>query len=276
MTMRSLSELREAVGSVPGHVRFWGKSVLYRIVPGGVGYYRRLTRYRDPGYVHERDRPPVRAKHQAGKGWQTSTSAVTYRDYASYDEYLAHQRSKFDEILKLRGGFSNRDIWHYRLRFYDRFKFLPRVLPSSAQIVCLGARQGTEVEVLRDLGFVHAYGLDLNPGPDNPYVRAGDFLHLAEATSSVDMVYSNAVDHAFDLEAFFAEHARVITPEGYALYDLFLGDDAAGAFESVHFADDRAVILTMLKYFKTIAQIANDGRWKWILLKGKVSDPPRS
>jgi SAM-dependent methyltransferase len=273
VTIRFFSALR---GSLPRYARFWGKSVLYRVVPGGVGYYRRLGRYRDLGYVHERDCAPVRGKHRAGQGWRSSAGAVTYRDYASYDEYLAHQRSKFDEILKLRGGFSNRDVWHYRVRFYDRFKFLPSVLPSAAQIVCLGARQGTEVEVLRDLGFTCAYGLDLNPGPDNPYVRTGDFLHLAEATASVDLVYSNAVDHAFDLDAFFAEHARVIKPEGYALYDLFLGDDAAGAFESVHFADDRTVILTMLKYFRTIARIVDDGQWKWILLKGKASDRVRA
>ena len=87
-------------------------------------------------------------------------------------------------------------------------------------IVCLGARQGTEVEVLRDLGFQRAIGVDLNPGPANPLVVEGDFHQLDLPDQSVDLVYSNSLDHAFDLNLFFAEAKRVLRPGGYALYDV--------------------------------------------------------
>ena len=76
--------------------------------------------------------------------------------------------------------------------------------------MCCGARQGTEVEVLRDLGFRSAYGIDLNSGPENPYVVPGDFMKLDAEDGSLDLIYSNCLDHAFDLPALAAEHARAI------------------------------------------------------------------
>ena len=47
---------------------FWLRQPLYRWTPGGFGYYRKLRRYADPGYVHERDKHPVRAKHHDSEG----------------------------------------------------------------------------------------------------------------------------------------------------------------------------------------------------------------
>ncbi len=59
-------------------------------------------------------------------------------------------------MLKMKGGFSNWDICEYRLKFYSRFKHLTQLLSRDAVILCSGARQGTEVEVLHDLGFFNA------------------------------------------------------------------------------------------------------------------------
>ena len=39
-------------------------------------------------------------------------------------------------------------------------------------------------EVLRQLGFRNAYGIDLNPGPENELVRVGDFNRLEETDGS--------------------------------------------------------------------------------------------
>jgi len=205
------------------HLRFWIKTALHRYVPGGYGYARHLRRFRDPNYLHSRDKHNVRDKHHATGGWKEQNQGkFHYRDYEDYEEYVSHQGQKFEEILKMRGGFTNLAIAGYRCRFYRRFRHLSAFLPKSAHILCAGARQGTEVEVLRDLGFKNAYGIDLNPGPDNKFVHVGDFLHLDNPASSLDMIYCNAVDHAFNLESFFSEHARVIRPNGYALYDIAL------------------------------------------------------
>ena len=254
-------------------LKFWLKTGLYRFMPGGYGYYRRLSRHRDPNYVFEHDLHPVRLKHSQKQGWQPASpdDKFVFRDYSSYEEYLDHQKQKIDEILKIRGGFSNQEVTSYRLKFFRRFKHLQRLLPREAVIVCAGARQGTEVEVLRDLGFGNAYGIDLNPGPENPLVRQGDFMKMQEKSSSIDLIYCNCVDHAFNLEQFFAEHARVIKPNGYALYDLPVNeDDGQGAFESVAIGRAEDVLLLMLPHFEKVVKIDSEDRWKWVLLQGKA------
>jgi SAM-dependent methyltransferase len=254
------------------NLKFWIKTALYRYTPGGYGYYRRLSEQRDPSYDFERDRHPVRVKHSQKQGWQQASGdeKLVFRDYSSYGEYVEHQKQKIDEMLKIRGGFSNQVITSYRLKFFRRFKHLHRLLPREAVIVCAGARQGTEVEVLRDLGFVNAYGIDLNPGPENPLVRQGDFMKMAEKSSSIDLIYSNCVDHAFNLEQFFAEHARVIKPNGYALYDLAVpDDDPPGAFESVVYRRVEDLLLLLLLHFAKVVKVEREDRWVWTLVQGK-------
>lgn len=256
------------------HLKFWFKTALYRYVPGGYGYARHLRRFHDPNYLHSRDKHSVRNKHHAKGGWKTPKQEdFYYRNYKDYEEYVSHQKQKFHEILKIRGGFTNRAIAAYRYRFHRRFRHLPAFLPKSAHILCAGARQGTEVEVLRDLGFKNAYGIDLNPGPDNKLVRVGDFMHLDNPGSSLDMIYCNSLDHAFNLESFFSEHARVIKPNGYVLYDIALQENEAskaGAFETVRWKSEEVLFLLMLKYFKKVVKVEIEPGWKWVLLQGKA------
>ena len=139
-------------------------------------------------------------------------------------------------------------------------------------ILCAGARQGTEVEVLHDLGYKNAYGIDLNPGPENPFVRHGDFMRLENADSSVDMIYSNCVDHAFDLQAFFKEHSRVLKPDGYVLYDI--GIQKSAAFEAVDWDSEEIVFTLMLRYFQSVLMVHTETHWKWVLLRGKRGPEP--
>ncbi|MDD5063421.1 MAG: methyltransferase domain-containing protein [Phycisphaerae bacterium] len=253
------------------HLKFWFKTVLYLYTPGGYGYVRHLRKFRDTSYVYSRDKHSVRNKHHAQSGWkEQSQGDFHYRDYKDYQEYVNHQGQKFNEILKMRGGFINEAIVAYRHRFYSRFRHLSALLPKSAHILCVGARQGTEVEVLRDIGFKNAYGIDLNPGPDNKFVRIGDFMRLENADSSLDMIYSNALDHAFNLESFFREHARVIKPDGYILYDVAGQNKEHGAFEAAGWKSQEVLFLLMLKYFKSVVKVETEPGWMWILLQGKT------
>jgi len=253
------------------HAKYMLRNLQYRLF-SGPGYFKRLRNEKDPHYVHERDRHPVRVKHFGGGGWkEESDGSLHYRDYASYDEYITHQRQKFTEMLKLKGGFTEREILEYRRRFYRRFRHLPGILPRDAVIVCAGARQGTEVEVLRDLGFVNAYGIDLNPGPDNPLVRPGDFMKMENETASVDLIYSNCLDHAFDLGGFLREHRRVLKPDGYALYD-FVPFGAGGAFEAVEWKSEDALFRLFFESFRSLEKVEAEEHWKWVLLKGPRPD----
>lgn len=249
------------------HILYQLKNMILR-TPFSYGYYRRLKPYRNPSYNHERDKHPVREKHHGKEGWkQEFEGDFQYRDYSSYDEYVNHQSQKFDEMLKTQGGFANRDILEYRKRFFRRFRHLPPILDKYSKILCLGARQGTEVEVLWDMGYKNAIGLDLNPGPKNPYVKPGDFMALDYSDESVDMIYTNCVDHAFDLVKFFQEHARVIKPGGYAIYDIGIYGMGLGTFEAVGWESEDFVFMLALKYYKNVVKVETDGPWKWLLFR---------
>jgi SAM-dependent methyltransferase len=266
--------LRQAFeGGIMPHWRYLAKNLRLRFAPETDPQLRCLHAQRDPGYVYERDMHPVRAKHRSGSGWKAETpDGLQYRDYSSYDEYLAHQEQKFSEMLKITGGFTAKDILEYRRRFYQRFRHLPSLLPSSAVIVCAGARQGTEVQVLRECGFVNAYGIDLNPGPNNPLVRKGDFMRMENPDSSVDLIYSNCLDHAFDLGGFFREHARVLKPDGYALYD-FVPTGGMGAFEAVEWKSEEILFRLLLQTYKTVVKLETEEYWKWVLVRGTRKAP---
>jgi SAM-dependent methyltransferase len=255
------------------HLRFWTKTALHLLVPGGWGYPRKLRRYSDSAYELERDLHPVRRKLRTASRWSSAEAAegIKRRGYDSYDEYIVHQRQKLDEILKTSGGFPNAVVARWRIRFYSRFRHLLGLLPTDALIVCAGARQGTEVEVLHDLGFRCAYGIDLNPGPENPYVRAGDFHELENADASVDLVYSNSLDHAFDLKRFFAEHARVLKPGGYVLYDVSRSPAAHAVFEAIVWESEDDVLEAMACHFGPVIRLERRRGWTWVLRRAPVA-----
>ena len=128
-----MAYFRDLVGKKP-RPKFWVKTFLHLVIPGGFGYIRKLRAGRDASYVHERDKHEVRHKHHGGGGWKTeSEGGLVKRDYASYDEYLTHQKLKLDEMVKMKGGFSNFDIFDYRVKFYVRFRLIARLLPFDAE-----------------------------------------------------------------------------------------------------------------------------------------------
>lgn len=251
---------------------FWARTVLHRVTPGGFGYERRLRRLKDPGYDHARDVHPVRRRHRGGStAWSGADElGLRRRIYADYDEYVTHQQQRLEEALRLGLLFENAAVVWRRRTFYRRFRHLVDLLPSDATIVCLGARQGTEVQVLHELGFRNAYGIDLNPGPDNPLVRRGDFQRLEEPDGSIDMIYSNSLDHALDLPAALDEHARVVRSGGLALYDVADGssnDPTLSACEATSWASHATILRLFLDRFPELLRAECDPGRRWYLLR---------
>jgi len=246
------------------HLKFWTKTLLYLYTPGGFGYYRHIRQYRETNceLTPDMETPGMEIDWE-----EHSPESIYHRNYENYDGYVKHQKQKFDKILKEGNSFKNCSLLGFRYLYYRRFKYLDTYLSKSASIVCCGARQGTEVEVLRELGYKNAYGIDLNPGPNNKFVRIGDFMHLENADSSLDMIYCNALDHAFNLKDFFTEHARVIKLDGYVLYDISLMGDQP--YEAAGWTSPEIVILQMLEIFKSVIKIETERNYKWILLQGK-------
>lgn len=145
--------------------------------------------------------------------WDRSTP-ISVRKYATYDEYVAHQRAKLDASGKQCAGMP-------AAQFAAQFRDITE-LPDAASILCLGARTGEEVEAFISLGHF-AVGIDLNAGASNRYVVTGDFHKLQYADRSVDCVYTNCLDHAFDVARIAREAARVLKPSGLFIVEMIGG-----------------------------------------------------
>ena len=148
------------------------------------------------------------------------------RHYTSYQEYLDHQASKTLAIHDGRlpiAAFGQRQGM-MGLLLLDAAKY-----HAPGRALCLGARRGEEVAALRSLGW-DAIGIDIVPC--EPWVTKGDFHHVEYPDASFELVYTNAVDHAFDLNRMLAEVRRVLVPGGllYCHLDIGISDEWTSVF----------------------------------------------
>jgi SAM-dependent methyltransferase len=142
------------------------------------------------------------------------------RRYRSYEAYVAHQRSKLERVQL--GAY---DV-EYRQVLAARLAAIADVRPG-ASVLCLAARLGTEVKAFADRGCF-AVGIDLNPGQGNRHVVHGDFHDLQFADGSVAIVFTNSLDHCFDLQRVLAEVRRVLAPGGLFIVEAIRGEDEGG------------------------------------------------
>src|SRR4051812_7406462 len=113
-----------------------------------------------PKEERQRLRQERRQRGFASEVWQHDQD-ISVRRYQSYDDYLAHQKSKLANIEHLLVESSEQRV----ARFRQRFELLTE-LPPHASVLCLAARLGHEVEAFISLGHF-AVGIDLNPGEGN-------------------------------------------------------------------------------------------------------------
>lgn len=148
---------------------------------------------------------------------------INYRKYNSYEEYLEHQSSKLNKLLK------KKNKWSQKVRpecFSKQVKrFFPRIenfikYVKKGKIICLGARVGIEVVTFKRLGFKDTIGIDLNPGKDNKYVIKGDFHNMEFEDSSFDNAYCNCIDHVMDIRVFSKEVHRVLKDKGILILEI--------------------------------------------------------
>src|SRR3989338_2256161 len=91
-------------------------------------------------------------------------------------------------------------------------------------VLCLAARIGTEVKAFLDIGCF-AVGIDLNPGIVNKYVVHGDFHDIQFPDHTVDVIFSNSLDHAFDLNKLIKEVKRVLKANGFLILEIVRGTE---------------------------------------------------
>ena len=170
-----------------------------------------------------------------GNRWEETADAFGRRQYPSYQDYLAHQRNKLD-------AFRGRSIHRHDLKFFEALsaRLAAAGIPLQRRgVLCLAARQGSEVRAFIAQG-AFAVGIDLNPGRDNRLVLPGDFHELQFGTATVDVVYTNSLDHAFDLDRLLAEVRRVLAPDGLFIAEVGRGqaeDSGRGFYESFSWAN---------------------------------------
>jgi SAM-dependent methyltransferase len=161
------------------------------------------------------------------------------RSYASYDDYVTHQVSKLAKIVHRLHETEDEDFAEFKRRFEGC-----AALREARSVLCLGARLGTEVRALHALGRF-AIGIDLNPGESNPFVLPGDFHAVVFPDGSLDAVYTNALDHVFDLDKVIGEVRRLLRPDGVLVVDLVQGYDEGyvpGEFEATIWRDRESFI----------------------------------
>ncbi len=162
----------------------------------------------------------------------------------------------------------------------------------GAPVVCMGVRNGAEIDYWTrqlDLGArlrkrtlsrtrvpaeefyrLPSSGVEISPGVSRPDVWCGDYARLPESwTGKFRLVYSNSLDHAFDLAETVAEWERILRPGG--LLVLQTPDDSMDANEhttivGISSDDLRAVLPNMtLLYFQCPSMI--QGWQNYILRK---------
>lgn len=140
--------------------------------------------------------------------------------YKSYDDYVQHQRSKLSIRLdKIRRIDSLQRLEYTKyLTELDMFR--------GKNVLCLGARLGGEVQAFRSAGAL-AIGIDLEPGEGNQYVLTGDFHNIQFGNHLFDYVFTNVLDHAFDLGALRSEICRVLKPRGGVFLVDYVAPDPA-------------------------------------------------
>ena len=162
-----------------------------------------------------------------GERWNAEGDRFQKRGYDSYEAYLEHQKAKLETH-----DFGRYDE-EFRTALRERLGALEIEWPGRS-VLCLAARIGTEVKAFLDLG-AFAVGIDLNPGADNRYVVHGDFHDLQFAPGSIDVVYTNSLDHAFDIDRIAKEVLKVLKPDGLFMVEAVQGRDQGtnpGFFES--------------------------------------------
>lgn len=177
-------------------------------------------------------------------------NGIKVRIYDSYEDYVDHQKAKLSLI----------DLTKYDAEFRkvlrNRLEKLPQ-LKKGMSVLCLAARIGTEVKAFHDFGCF-AVGVDLNPGENNYFVLPGDFHNLRFPDNSIDVIYSNSLDHALLIEQVVAEINRTLKPNGFLILEMMDGllkDNAPDEFESLFWSKKEDLLVLFNEVgLKTVAR----------------------
>jgi len=154
----------------------------------------------------------------------------------NYESYIENQKEKTsnEELRKVLESKFKLKEGIFRNKFS---KMMPQFIKEGDNALCLGARMGEEVSALRSLDC-NAIGVDLVER--KPYVVKCDFNYLERLNSKFDVIYSNALDHAFSYDMFFSSIKKVVKPGTVIILDVFPGHFAK--YESLKVDSENEVV----------------------------------
>ncbi|MGH9365912.1 MAG: class I SAM-dependent methyltransferase [Thermoanaerobaculia bacterium] len=172
----------------------------------------------------------LRARVVVPNDWLKGDTApgTRRRAYVTFQEYLDHQVSSLALIDLSDYDKAFRPALRERL---ERHQIISR---RGTSVLCLAARIGTEVKSFLDLGCF-AVGMDLNDRARNPWVLYGDFHDIQFADQSIDLVYTNSLDHVYDVGRVIREVKRILKPGGIFVMEASVGEKHGanpGTYES--------------------------------------------
>jgi len=208
----------------------------------------------------------VGVKSRVKEDWSScgNEANLKSRQYSSYEDYTIHQKDKLNRLCKGQLDFQLMDYdTKFRAALGERLKNLD-LLSRGMAVLCLAARIGTEVQAFMDVGC-YAIGIDLNPGPENRYVLYGDFHDLQFADDSIDVVFTNSLDHVFNVDKVMAEIRRVLKPGGLMILEAESGDEEGGKasfYECFWWSKTDDLVALLEKYrFKLVQRTPIDYPW---------------
>ena len=182
--------------------------------------------------------------------WQKYNEKFEKRLYLTYNDYLEHQKSKLKHLDLVEYDIRYRNVLRERL---EKLEFLR----SGMTVICLAARIGTEVKAFLDIGCF-AIGIDLNPGDNNQHVVYGDFHNIQFPSGSVDVVFTNSLDHVFDIKEVINEAKRITKPDGRIIIEVSPGAEegkSASLYESFWWSKtEDIIVLFSNSHLKLISQ----------------------
>jgi SAM-dependent methyltransferase len=183
------------------------------------------------------------------------------KEYRTYRDYLMHQKLKLRRI-ELHKYYSGYDV-EYRKALGNRLA-KANYIRAQMNVLCLGARLGTEVKAFQDLRCF-AIGIDINPGKNNKYVLYGDFHNVQFPDGSLDAIFTNSLDHVYDIKAVISEIIRLLKSNGLLIIEAVAGSEnkrPLGLYESFSWqkVDDLVGLFEKFK-FRLLKRFEFDYPW---------------